>query len=308
MQVFLMYACDHCRLVELNNGVNEAVAEVKAAYAAAADVFELEVSVGPSSDTVLIDLFANPTGKGIRMNPDTVLQMLESEDMRNADAELEHARAEMNDMLASSEAHVSVRVTRDGNAIEQFGVPEATSPQQLQIFNACLAKLHDLIGTKGYLQVTVKPALAFGTQTLKAKLLRRVPGTSAISGIRESVPVMEACSTSCGDSIKDAEAFLVDRSQVLALRTKGIEGLDLHVVSGHKAVLGSPEAIANDDLRDQVMSILQAVNVALFKLLNAGASAKAPATLANSVVEVVRPMLELLKEKHVSSQNIDLKV
>ena len=299
-----------CRLVELNNGVNEAVAEVKSAYAAASGVYEVETSIGRSSDVVLVDLFSYPKGKGIRLKPEEVLQMLENEDMRNADVELECARIELNDMLASSEAQLLVRTTRDGTAIEQPDVAEANAPAQLQKFNTCLARLRTLLWTKGYLQVTVKPALAFGTKTVRAKLFRRVRGVvgSSAGETKESVPVMVACSTSSGESIKEAEAFLIDRAQHLALRTKGMGGLDWHIVSGYKVVLGAPEAISNDDTRDQVMSILQAVNVALFKLLNAGASIKAPASLSNAVVEVVKPMLELLRKKHTSLEAQDLRV
>ena len=294
-------------MVELNNGVNEAVAEVKTAYAAASGVYEVEASIGRSSDIVLVDLFAYPKGKGIRLKPDEVLQMLESEETKIADVELERARVDLNDMLSSSDKQISVRVTQDGSAIEQRDVSEVNAPTQVQKFNTCLAKLRSLLWTKGYLHVTIKPALAFGEQTVKAKLLRRMRGTGGSYESRESVPVMVTCSTSCGATIKEAEAFFTERAQALALRTRGMKGLDWHVVSGYKAILGAPEVISNDDTRDQVMAILQAVNVALFKMLNAGASVKVPASLANAVTEVVRPMLELLKKKNASKTQ-DLRV
>ena len=288
------------RLVELNNGVNEAVAEVKAAYAAAAGVCELRVSLGPCTDVVLFDLFAHK-GSSFRPRPDSVLRLLnDNADVRAADAELERARTSFNDYLASSETHVVVRVSRDGGALELPEVASESTPEQLQKLNTCLSKLRTLLGPKAHLSVTVKSAPAFGTETVKAQLLRRAPGGSDAEPM-ETVPLMEACSSSSGGSIKDAEAFLVDRAQFLALRCRGLEGLDWRVVAGHRLVLGAPEAIANDDMRDQVAAVLQAVNVALFKMLNAGASVKAPASLTNAVIEVVRPMFERLKQRHATS-------
>ena len=274
-----------------------------------AGAYEVQVSIGPSTDVVLVDLFSFPKGTGARLRPDEVQQLLEDSDIRNADVELERARVALNDLLATSETHLSVRISKDGYLVEMPEKPGESAPVQVQKMNACLTKLRILLGTRGYMQITAKPALAFGTPTVQAKVLRRTPGGEGgeDSGPLEPVPMMVACASSYGSSLKDAEAFLVDRAQFFALRTKGIEELDLHILSGHRLEMGNPDAITNDDARDQVVVVLQAVNVALFKLLNSAASSREPASLSNAVVEVVRPVFEQIKERHARS-NGDLKV
>lgn len=288
------------RLIELNNNVHLAVGAVKAAYAPLAGGFELLVSLAPSTDVVLLDIHASRVNTS-RPAPETLQRLVLSQPaVKEAAAELEAARTQLHDFLAESEDRIGLLVGKDGGiALEEHG----EVPQQVQHFNTCMAKLQGLLSTHGHLTASVKPTASHGTKTIRAQLYRRSPGE--VEADLKPVSVVDVCTSQQGARIKQAEAFLADRAQHLAQRIKGMD-LEWEVVSGYFLVLMSE--LPNPDVQQHVGKLLQAINIALFKLLNAGASAATPASLTHAVLELVRPVCTALQNRHDNLLAYNLKV
>ncbi|GAX73947.1 hypothetical protein CEUSTIGMA_g1397.t1 [Chlamydomonas eustigma] len=280
-------------LVDLNNGINEAVAEVKVAYAVATKAMELHTTVGPNCHVVLLDLVVSK-GSNVRPQPETIKSWLEEPEIKSADIELELARVALHMHLANSATDIAIKVNKEGVLEAQNG----DASGQLQYFNNSFSRFKTLLGSRAHLNLTVKHAAAFGRPTVKAALLRSV-GEAEPS----PVPLLEICSSAFGSNLKEAEQFVVERANQLAHRTRALE-LEWQVEAGYRVSVTTE--ISNVEVRNKVAEQLHSINIALFKMMNSGASAYEPASLANVVVEVIKPMLLLLKEHHQASEQ-DLK-
>lgn len=297
-QVFTDLSNQLNRLIELNNNVHLSVGAVKAGYAPLAGGFEMVVSIEPATDIVLLDIHTSRSNHR-RPAPDLMQRLLTDRGVTTAAAELESARSSLHKFLSSSSSHVGLKLATDGSLTLQDS--SIAMPAELQHVNSCMAKMQSLLGSQGHVSATVKPAAASGTNTISAQLCKRSHKGSATL---VPVDILDVCSSPRVTRIKQAEAFLVERAQHLAQRIKGLD-LQWEVVSGCFVVLGTD--IPNNDIHQQVIRLLQAVNIALFKLLNAGASASAPASLTNAVVELVRPVCTALREHHANLKTPNLK-
>mmetsp|Transcript_32463 Transcript_32463/g.96906 ORF Transcript_32463/g.96906 Transcript_32463/m.96906 type:complete len:585 (-) Transcript_32463:369-2123(-) len=285
------------RLVELNNGVHCAVAEAKAAFAPVSGGFQLDVDFVPSADTVLLSM---RTQRGQVPDVDGVQQLAQSASVKQADADVEEARRTLHAFLREQAAGQSVRIGRDGLLAwtPQASPADVPPPEQVKHFNECLSKLRSLLGNQTVVIITVVPAVAAGIPTVGVTIQKAAMQGVGFRTATKPASLLDIYSTQQGASIKAAEAFLADRAQKLAHRTKGLD-MEWEVTTSY-TVMHANE-IENEDIQDQVDQLLKGVNLALFRLLNGCASSARAASLTNAVVEIVRPVLEAIKAKHANT-------
>jgi hypothetical protein len=283
------------RLIELNNVVHHSVADIKAAFAPLSGGYELSVTFAPSTDMVLLDL-RSWRGTNQCPAPHAVAKLLQDPLVQEADRDLEAARGALHEHLASISptVHVPLKVTRDGALTVEEGTP---APPQVEAFNVALAKLRQVTSGVGYVSVAVKPALACGTNTVRASMVK---GSMALwrTALVQPCTLLDLASKPQGRMILEAEAFLVDRAQHLAHRIKGLE-VHWEVVANCHIVPTAP--LPHTDTQQQVDKLVSAINMALFRMLNSGASVGRPASLSNAVAETVRPALDALVTKHMGT-------
>lgn len=283
------------RLIELNNVVHHSVADIKAAFAPLSGGYELCVTFAPSTDMVLLDL-RSWRGTNQRPAPHAVAKLLQDPQVQQADRDLETARVALHEHLASISptVHVPLKVTRDGALTVEEGTP---APPQVEAFNTALAKLRQAAAAVGYVSIAVKPALACGTNTVRASMVK---GSMALwrTALVQPCTLLDLASKPQGRMILEAEAFLVDRAQHLAHRIKGLE-VHWEVVANCHIVPTAP--LPHSDTQQQVDKLVSAINMALFRMLNSGASVGKPASLSNAVAETVRPVLDALVTKHMGT-------
>ena len=313
------------RLVELNNDVNGSMGELKTAYARATRSFELNVSMGPSTDTLILDLSSRPEAstkkgqskRGARPSPSDVLDLLSDPSIMQSDMELEHSRLALLAALEARSDSVSLAIDRDdpsGGSITlstHNRIPE--QPAELVRFNSALSQLRELLLSRGlYVIAQIKPSPAFSALALKVNLAKASRGLGDGFDGSDTTPatLLDVCSSSMASTIKDSEDYLIDRVHQLAQCTRGFH-LQWQVLYGHRLELESFDAIRHEATKGQVTKLLLAVNVALFRLLNAGASARSPASLVNAVSEIARPLFTSLKQKlgdQLSAQDLKVRI
>ncbi len=259
---------------------------MKVAYAYTTHAFELHTTVEPCTDVILLDL---RTGWGSK-RPDAavVRELLQDSNLWNADVELGMAVKDLHAFLSASRIPLIVKTAfRDGHLL----IPELnTPPPQLQRVNACMDRMKALLQNKAKLVATVKSATTYLKPTVRTMLMQ-----TSESGELEMVPLLQILASANAESIMEAQTFLVERSQFLAHRSRTLD-LEWEVESGCRVSIATD--IPNYETRDQIADILHGMNLAMFKLMNSGASAFESASLSNAVVEVVRPVVDMLKERH----------
>lgn len=282
------------RLIELNNDINDKVAEVKAAYARATAGWELVPIVDvPDTDYILLDL--RNKRQGCRPLDSEIRKLLQyNKAVKPLDTQLEEARQALHGTLAQSQVYISVRVNPStGLLTSEPEIPEIAN------FNTAYQQLQKALGSSYELIANVKPAVSFGTPTIRAQLLKWENDESGVPSHQAPVTLLDIFSTEESEIIKEGEEGLLDKAQTLASRTKDMAFLQWQVLERHKVTM--TVAIPDPQKRTEVKKALVDANICLFKLLSGSSSAVAKASLSQSVVEVIRPILMLVKHKHEGS-------
>jgi hypothetical protein len=205
------------RLVELNNDVNGSMGELKTAYAKATRSFELNVSMGSSTDILLLDLSTKPEAKlssqakRARPSPQAVKELLSDPTIAHAGTELEHARLALLSHMEGRSDPVSLGIENDspsgGNATLTLSADiqrTPLKPPELVRFNAALSQLRELLEPRGMFVIArVKPTLAFSSLALKVNLAKASGGGPAT--------ILDSCASSTAAILMDAEDYLIDR-------------------------------------------------------------------------------------------------
>eukprot|EP00798_Chlamydomonas_sp_ICE-L_P011013 gene11013-18977_t len=313
-------------LINLNNTVNDGVAEVKAAFATVTGAYEVEVTIAPSTDRILIDMFSDEPGFP-RPALNEVRKLITTPDIRQADIALERARGALHRYLAGCENQpFTLRAEGDNGSV--IMVPSTSSspdipmlPEQLTAFNSALADFRQLLHGKFRVGVYVKPTAAFGTKMIYGRLLKHATDDVAPDDghVYEPASLLDVCVTPEVAKIKESEAFLMDRAQQLALRTRTMTNPTWEIIADHRVNITT--LIPDPELRSQVRKLLLGVNtalfkllnagtmcrvrklllgvnIALFKLLNAGTMCRGPSRMQDAVVEVARAVAQTIKDRH----------
>lgn len=288
------------QLINLNNTVNDGVAEVKAAYATATGAYEVEVSVAPSTDRVLLDLFCDEPGFP-RPLISEVRKLITNADVRAADIALERARGALHRYIASCETQpFTLRAEGDNGVLimvpSTSGPPPDQPPEQLTAFNSALTKMRELVAGAYRLGIFVKPTAAFGTQMIHGRLLKHATDVLGEGHVYEPATLLDVCVSPEVSKIKEAEAYLMDRAQQLALRTRNLSDPTWEVIADHRVNLAT--LIPDPELRTQIRKLLLGVNISLFKLMNAGTMSRGPSRMQDAVVEVARALAKVVKDRH----------
>eukprot|EP00798_Chlamydomonas_sp_ICE-L_P017044 gene17044-23337_t len=300
------------QLVHLNNAVTDRVVQVKQAHAASFGAFKVQTLPATCTDRVLLDLLLNTGQAGARPSSDDIKKLVSLPSVRAADVKLGQAVEELHEYLAQRDVQTFSLMSSKGYLTHRlpplvdFDHDLPLAPKQVTAVNGALEKLRAQLGDKFNLVLLVKPTAAFGAQIFYSRLLKRTAVATEAATDGEAGEAEECSHTTLLDifsfqeaaEIKEAEACLLDRTQLLALSLKAIPVPEWEMVSDHRVLLKTRIGQSDTELNTKVRKLLSEVNTALFKLMNAGAKSHGSIRLQDAVVHVVRSLVSVMREHH----------
>ena len=295
------------RVVLLNDNISDIYEETRQALAQSQGAYLVEMGVGISCDSFVVDLARS--SDGFRPSYIEVIK-LNSPAVRQADSGLARAREDLTNALqthASQGAAVRLRLIR-GNCLALDASSAGRSVPELDEYNSAVCALDDALGW-GYRVVTIlRKAGHVGAKALMVKVMkaRRTEDLSESEALVASVldspaTLMDTCSWPHSALIKEGELAILEKSQALAWLLKDTP-VEYDLSHNYRVTLDTK--IEDEQKLAALAKMVQGTSMALFKLAKGCLWVKGSCSMDRVVFEVLEGAVQEVRVRYVANPMI----